>query len=256
MNNQVAIITGGASQRGIGWATAKRFAEEGARVAILGLDAEAAKAAAAEIGSAHLGYPCDVRSEAACQAVVQQILSDFRQIDVLVNNAGVSQAYSLLDSTQAHRLLDSTQADYDLVMDVSVRAAYNMSRSVVPHLRARWTGSIVCMGSVSALRGGGVLGGPHYAGAKDAVHSMAKAMARELAPDGIRVNAVVRGLVETELLVGKMTDAGKQKVAETTPLGRLAQPLEIANACLFLASSLSSYVTEIVLDVNGGLHIH
>ena len=247
MNNQVAIVTGGASLRGIGWATAKRFAEEGARVAILDLDAEAAKAAAAEIGSAHRGYRCDVRSEAACQAVVQQILSDFGQIDVLVNNAGVS---------QAHRLLDSTQVDYDLVMDVSVRGAYNMSRSVVPHLRARRSGSIVCMGSVAALRGGGVLGGPHYAGAKGAVHSLAKAMARELAPDGIRVNAVAPGLVETELLVGKITDAGKQKVAETTPLGRLAQPLEIANACLFLASSMSSYVTGIVLDVNGGLHIH
>ena len=81
-------------------------------------------------------------------------------------------------------------------------------------------------------------------------------MARELAPDGIRVNAVAPGLVETELLVGKITDEGKQKVAETTPLGRLATPQDIANAFLFLASDLSSYVTGVVLDVNGGLHIH
>ena len=247
LDNQVAIITGGASLRGIGWATAKRFAEEGARVAILDLDADSAQAAAAAIGWKHRGYKCDVRSDSACQAVVAQILNDFGQIDILVNNAGVSQAF---------RLMDSTQADYDLVMDVSVRGAYNMCRAVVPHLRARQTGAIVCMGSVAAQRGGGVLGGPHYAAAKGAVQTMAKAMARELAPDGIRVNAVAPGLVETELLVGKITDAGKQKVAEITPLGRLAQPLDIANSCLFLASSLSSYVTGVVLDVNGGLHIH
>lgn len=247
MENQVAIITGGASLRGIGFATAKRFADEGARVAVLDLDADAAQAAAAELGPSHRGYQCDVRNEATCQAVVQQILRDFGQVDILFNNAGVSQAL---------RLMDSTQADYDLVMDVSVRGAYNMSRSVVPHMRTRRSGAIVCMGSVAAQRGGGVLGGPHYAAAKGAVQTMAKAMARELAPDGIRVNALAPGLVETELLVGKITDSGKQKVAETTPLGRLAQPLDIANACLFLASNLSSYVTGVVLDVNGGLHIH
>lgn len=245
--NQVAIVTGGASLRGIGWATAKRFAEQGARVAILDLDAAAAQKAASEIGAQHRGYACDVRTEATCQAVVQQIIAEFGQVDILVNNAGVSQAF---------RLMDSSQADYDLVMDVSVRGAYNMSRAVVPHMRSRKSGAIVCMGSVAAQRGGGVLGGPHYAAAKGAVQTMAKAMARELAPDGIRVNAIAPGLVETELLVGKIDDQGKQKVAETTPLGRLAVPLDIANACLFLASDLSSYVTGVVLDVNGGLHIH
>ncbi len=105
-------------------------------------------------------------------------------------------------------------------------------------------------------RSGGVLGGPHYAAAKGAVQALAKAMARELAPDGIRVNAIAPGLVDTELLVGKINDEGKQKVAESTPLGRLAVPLDIANACLYLASDMSRYVTGVVLDVNGGLHIH
>lgn len=101
-----------------------------------------------------------------------------------------------------------------------------------------------------------MLGGPHYAAAKGAVQALAKAMARELAPDGIRVNAIAPGLVDTELLVGKINDEGKQKVAESTPLGRLAVPLDIANACLYLASDMSRYVTGVVLDVNGGLHIH
>ena len=247
LKNQVAIVTGGASTRGIGWATAKRFADEGARVVILGLDASAAQSAAAAIGDQHLGFACDVRDEAACQAIVQKIISDLGRVDILVNNAGVSQSY---------RLMDSAQSDYDLVMDASVRGAYNMSRAVVPHLRSRRSGAIVCIGSVAAQRGGGILGGPHYSAAKGAVQTLAKAMARELGPDGIRVNAIAPGMVDTDLLVGKIDEDGKKRVAGTIPLGRLAQPLDIANACLYLVSDLSSYVTGVVLDVNGGLHIH
>ena len=247
LKDQVAIVTGGASMRGIGWATARRFADEGARVVILDLDGPAAGRAAAEIGDAHLGYACDVRDEATCRSAVQEVIARLGRVDILVNNAGVS---------QAHRLMDSAQSDYDIVMDVSVRGAYNMSRAVVPHFRSRKSGNIVCIGSVAAQRGGGILGGPHYSAAKGAVQTLAKAMARELGPDGIRVNAIAPGMVDTDLLIGKIDDAGKQRVAEGIPLGRLALPLDIANACLYLASDLSSYVTGIVLDVNGGLHIH
>lgn len=244
---KVAIVTGAASLRGIGYATARRFAEEGARVAIIDLDKDMADTAAAQLGAEHRGYACDVRDPARCDAVVSQIIEDFGQVDILVNNAGVS---------QSKRLMDSTQDDYDIVMDVSLRGAYNMSRSVVPHFRARKTGNIVCMGSIAAQRGGGVLGGPHYAAAKGGVQSLTKSMARELAPDGIRVNAVAPGLVDTELLVGKIDDAGKALVAKSTPMGRLALPIDIANPILFLACELSSYVTGVVLDVNGGHHIH
>ena len=247
LQDKVAIITGAASPRGIGFATAKTFAREGARVALFDLDAKAVHEAASSIGSGHKGFTCDVRHAQRCAQVVQEVIAQFGRVDILVNNAGVS---------QAKRLMDSTEEDYNLVMDVSLRGCYNMSRAVTPHFRARKSGNIVCMGSVAAQRGGGVLGGPHYAAAKGGVQTMAKAMARELGPDGIRVNAVAPGLVETELLVGKITDEGKQKVAETTPLGRLATPQDIANAFLFLASDLSSYVTGVVLDVNGGLHIH
>jgi len=245
--DKVAIVTGAASQRGIGWTTARRFAEEGARVALLDLDAAAASTAAATIGLQHRGYACDVRDPARCRAVVDQILQEFGHIDILINNAGVS---------QAKRLMDSTDDDYDLVLDVSLRGAYNMSRAVVPHFRQRKAGNIACMGSIAAQRGGGVLGGPHYAAAKGGVQTLAKAMARELAPDGIRVNAVAPGLIDTDLLVGKIDESGKQRVADSTPIGRLGTPLDIANAFVFLASDLSSYITGIVLDVNGGLHIH
>lgn len=244
---KVAIVTGAASERGIGYATARRFAQEGARVALIDLDNDLAITAASQLGAEHRGYACDVRDPARCEAVVKQIIDDFGQVDILVNNAGVS---------QSKRLMDSTQDDYDIVMDVSLRGAYNMSRAVVPHFRARQSGNIVCMGSIAAQRGGGVLGGPHYAAAKGGVHSLAKAMARELAPDGIRVNAVAPGLVDTELLVGKIDDIGKELVAKNTPMGRLAYPLDIANPILFLVSDLSSYVTGVVLDVNGGHHIH
>ena len=247
LKDRVAIVTGGASLRGIGWATAKRFADEGARVVLLDIDAEATAQAAREIGPQHLGLVCDVRDEAACQQVVQQVLEAFGRIDILVNNAGVS---------QSHRLMDSTQGDYDLVMDVSVRGAFNMSRAVVPHMRSRQQGAIVCMGSVAAQRGGGILGGPHYSAAKGAIQTLAKAMARELAPDGIRANAIAPGMVETALLVGKIDDAGKRRVADAIPLGRLAVPADIANACLFLVSDQSAYITGVVLDVSGGMHIH
>ena len=247
LKDQVAIITGGASLRGIGWATAKRFAGEGARIVILDLDAAAAEQAARAIGLVHLGLACDVRDEAACQSAVQKVLETFGQVDILINNAGVS---------QSHRLMDSTQDDYDLVMDVSVRGAYNMSRAVVPAMRTRKSGAIVCMGSVAAQRGGGILGGPHYSAAKGAIQALAKAMARELAADGIRSNAIAPGMADTELLVGKIDDAGKRRVAESIPLGRLASANDIANACLFLASDQSAYITGVVLDVSGGLHIH
>ena len=247
LTDQVAIITGGASLRGIGWATAKRFADEGARVVILDLNAAAAQQAARAIGPQHLGLACDVRDETVCQWAVQQVLEAFGRIDSLVNNAGIS---------QSHRLMDSTQADYDLVMDASVRGAYNMSRAVVPHMRSRQRGAIVCMGSVAAQRGGGILGGPHYSAAKGAIQTLAKAMARELAPDGIRVNAIAPGMVDTDLLVGKIDEAGKRRVADGIPMGRLAAATDIANACLFLVSDQSAYITGVVLDVSGGMHIH
>ena len=157
LKDQAAIVTGAASLRGIGWATARRFADEGARVAILDLDPVAAEEAARAVGALHLGLACNVRDEAACRSAVQLVLDTFGRIDILVNNAGVS---------QSHRLMDSSQADYNLVMDASVRGAHNMSRAVVPHMRSRQQGAIVCMGSVAAQRGGGILGGPHYSAAK------------------------------------------------------------------------------------------
>ena len=245
--DKVAIITGGASPLGIGFATAKAFAEAGAKVVIVDLDGTEAAGRAAELGPDHIGLSCDVRDPAACDAVAQQALARYGRLDVLANIAGVS---------QPHRLMDATQADYDIVMDVSVRGTYNMARAVVPPMRAQRSGSIICTGSVAAQRGGGLFGGPHYAAAKGAVQTLAKAMARELAPDGIRVNAIAPGMVETGLFAGRLSEEQRQKNAAAIPLGRVAVPDDIAQGFLFLASDMSRYITGVVLDINGGSHIH
>lgn len=244
---QVAIITGAASARGIGKATARRFAEHGARVAIVDLDEAASAAAAAEIGPDHRGYGCDVADAAACQATADRARAEFGRLDILVNYAGVS---------HSDRLMDATPERYDLVMNVNVRGTFNMCRAVVPQFRAQRSGSIVCIGSVAAQRGGGLFGGPHYSASKGAVQSLAKAMARELGPDGIRVNAIAPGTIDTDIFQGQLSDARKQAIAADIPLGRLGAADDVAKACLFLVSDLAGFVTGIVLDVSGGQLIH
>ena len=123
-------------------------------------------------------------------------------------------------------------------------------------MRSRQSGSIACMASVSGQRGGGVFGGPHYAAAKAGVMGLAKAMARELGPDHIRVNSVAPGLIATDITGDKLTDDMKAKIIEGIPLGRLGQPQDVAGIYLFLASDLSAYVTGATIDVNGGMLIH
>jgi NAD(P)-dependent dehydrogenase (short-subunit alcohol dehydrogenase family) len=118
------------------------------------------------------------------------------------------------------------------------------------------SGSIVCISSVSAQRGGGILGGPHYSAAKAGVLGLARAMARELGPDGIRVNCVAPGLITTDINKDKLSAERKAEIAETIPMARLGVPDDVAGACVFLASDLSGYCTGITLDVNGGMLIH
>ncbi|MBW4793269.1 SDR family NAD(P)-dependent oxidoreductase [Pseudomonas tolaasii] len=247
LKDKVALVTGAGSLNGIGWAIAKRFAEEGAKIVLVDIAADKLQIAADTLGLPHQGFVCDVRDSKRCKRVVEQAVEAFGQIDILINNAGVS---------QPRRLLEIDDEGYDLVMGVSLRGALNMSKAVVPHMRQAGSGNILCMGSVSAQRGGGVMGGAHYSAAKGGVQTLAKALARELAPDGIRVNAVAPGLIETDLIAGRLSDENRKLTLDATPLGRIGQPVEVANACLYLVSDMASYVTGVVLDVNGGLHIH
>ena len=247
LKDKVAVITGAASVRGIGKATARAFAAQGAKIAILDLDLKAAQEAAADIGPRHIGLVCNVTNKSDCERAVQQVIQTLGRIDILINNAGI---------TQRLKIMDITPGNYEDVMDVSLRGTLYMSQAVIPHMRERQSGSIVCMSSVSAQRGGGIFGGPHYSAAKGGVLGLAKAMARELGPSNVRVNCVTPGLIETDITGGMMTDELRVEILKGIPLNRLGQASDVANACLYLASDLSTYLTGITLDVNGGMLIH
>ncbi|WP_395164746.1 SDR family NAD(P)-dependent oxidoreductase [Klebsiella pneumoniae] len=244
---KVAIITGAASARGLGFATAKLFAENGAKVVIIDLNGEASKTAAAALGEGHLGLAANVADEVQVQAAIEQILAKYGRVDVLVNNAGI---------TQPLKLMDIKRANYDAVLDVSLRGTLLMSQAVIPTMRAQKSGSIVCISSVSAQRGGGIFGGPHYSAAKAGVLGLARAMARELGPDNVRVNCITPGLIQTDITAGKLTDDMTANILAGIPMNRLGDAIDIARAALFLGSDLSSYSTGITLDVNGGMLIH
>lgn len=246
LEGKVAVISGAASPRGLGFATAALFAEHGARVALLDLDAEGIGAAAARLGEGHRGYVCDVTDRAACSAALDAAVRDFGSVDVLINNAGI---------TQAIGLLDIGRGDWDRILDVNLRGVLNLSQAAIPHMKARG-GAIACTSSVSAQRGGGILGGPHYSAAKAGVLGLAKAMAREFGPYGIRVNCVTPGLIATDINAGRIAAEKEREILATIPLARLGRPADVAGCFLFLASDLSAYVTGAVIDVNGGMLIH
>ncbi len=247
LDGKIAVISGAASPRGIGLATARLFAEHGARVAILDLRAEEAAAAAAEIGPDHHGFECDVTDHDGCLRAIAAVEAAMGPVDVLVNNAGITQPLKFMEIGAAH---------WDAVLDVNLRGVLNLSQAVVPGMRARGRGSIACMSSVSAQRGGGIFGGPHYSAAKAGVLGLAKAMARELGPDGIRVNCVTPGLIQTDITGGKLTPDMKAEITRGIPLARLGDAIDVARIFLFLASDLSGYVTGATIDVNGGMLIH
>ena len=247
LQNKTAAISGAASARGIGLATAKLFAAHGARIAILDIDEAAAKAAAAELGPEHMGVGCDVANKASCQAAADAVIAAFGHVDILVNNAGV---------TQPVKTLDIDEASWDRIQDINCKGVLFLSQVFIPHMRERKSGSIACMSSVSAQRGGGIFGGPHYSAAKAGVLGLGKAMARELGPDGIRVNMVTPGLIQTDITGGKLTPEMKAEILKGIPLNRLGDAIDVARIYLFLASDLSAYVTGAVIDVNGGMLIH
>ena len=247
LSGKTAIITGAASHRGIGRAAARLFADEGARIAVLDVDAAGLLDAADDLGDEHRTYVCDVTNRAQCNDVVERAIGDFGGIDILINNAGV---------VLGTPVTEITPDEYDLVLDVNLRGSFHMAQAVIPSMRERGKGAIVCLSSIAGQNGGGVFGRSHYAAAKAGIMGLAKALGRELAPDGIRVNAIAAGTVDNDFTKGRMTREIKDKVAAGVPMGRLGEPEEIAKAALFLASDLASYVTGTVLDVNGGLLIH
>ena len=248
LDGKIAIITGAASANGLGKATAKLFAEHGATVVITDLEDSASQAAAAELpGAGHIGLAGNVVDKADCDSVAKHVLDQFGRVDILVNNAGI---------TQPLKLMEIEAENYDAVTDVSLRGTLYMSQAVIPAMRAQKSGSIVNLSSVSAQRGGGIFGGPHYSAAKAGVLGLTKAMARELAPDNVRSNAICPGFIATDITAGKLTDEMRAQVLAGIPMGRAGTADDVAGCALFLASDLSAYCTGSEVDVNGGSLIH
>jgi NAD(P)-dependent dehydrogenase (short-subunit alcohol dehydrogenase family) len=209
--------------------------------------AELEETAAAIGADRALVVPTDVADEASVRELFRQTRERFGPVDILVNNAAVAPrgAFETL-----------TTADWDRIMAVNLDGVLYLSQAFVPHMRSRGQGSIACMSSVSAQRGGGIFGGPHYSAAKAGVLGLAKAMARELGPDNIRVNCVTPGLIQTDITGDKLTPEMKADIINGIPLSRLGEARDVAGAYLFLASDLSAYITGAVIDVNGGMLIH
>jgi NAD(P)-dependent dehydrogenase (short-subunit alcohol dehydrogenase family) len=244
LDRKRVFVTGVADPRSIGFAIARSFAKAGARVAIADRNLEAAAARASELGSDVIAVAGDIASENDVAAMLDAVGERLGGLDVLVNNAGIA---------QPGRVPEISTADFDRMVAVNLRGTFLVSQSA-----ARLMGkgsSIVCIASIAAQRGGGLMGGAHYAAAKAGIVGLVRGMARDLGPRGIRVNAVNPGVITTALTVGFYDEEMKRKVIEGIPLGRFGEAEEVAGACLFLASDLSSYVTGTSLDVNGGMHM-
>jgi 3-oxoacyl-[acyl-carrier protein] reductase len=242
LEDRIAIVTGAA--QGIGRAIAERFHAAGAHVVVADLDGAAARAAATEIGNGTEGVPCNVAEEASVEALVDGVVDRQGRLDVLVNNAGITR------DGMMHKL---SLEDFRAVVDVHLQGTWLCSRAALTHMRSRdGGGAIVNMSSISGKVGN--LGQSNYAAAKAGIVGMTKATAREGARFGIRANAIQPGLINTAMTQAMPEDVFAQKAADI-PLGRAGEPSEIADAALFLASDMASYVTGVTLEVAGGRHM-
>lgn len=240
LKGKVAIITGAA--KGIGFATAQRFAQEGAKVIIADINQDVVSGAAAQTSNAE-GYVMDVTDRASIQSVVDQVMQKHGHIDILINNAGI---------TQDARLIKMTEAQFDTVIDVNLKGVFNCTQLVVPHMLEAGSGAVVNASSVVGLYGN--FGQTNYSATKFGVIGFTKTWARELGPKGIRVNAVCPGFIATEM-VKAMPENILQDIEKRSWLGRLGTPAEMANVYLFLASDEASYVNGVALEASGGISL-
>ena len=254
LKDKVCVIAGAGSLRSIGYATAELFAEHGAKIVVVDVMMDDALLASIQSSiQAHVPTPisvqgvrCDISKPEACETMVREVLAVQGTIDCLVNSAGI---------VRSQPILEIKEKELDLMFDINLKGAFYLCQSVLKVFAEKKSGSIVNIASLAAQRGGGLVGGSHYAASKGGMLSLTKSIAREFGSLGIRANAICPAMIETPMLDG-LSEERLKGIIEAIPLKRTGTTREMAGACLFLASELSGFVTGATIDVNGGTHIH
>jgi len=241
LTGKVAFVTG--STRGIGLAIARAMHGAGAKVAIVGRDADRARAVAAELGERTTGLGCDVAVAEQVETALAAAEAALGPIDILVNNAGL---------TRDNILLRLTDADWDAVLDANLKGAFHTTRAVIKGMMKRRSGRIINVTSIVGLVGN--KGQANYAASKAGLVGFTKSVAKEYAGRGILANCIAPGYIDTDMTSG-LPDAAKATLLQGIALGRLGRPEDVAGAALFLASDLAAYITGQVLVVDGGMVI-
>jgi len=241
LNNKVAIVTGGAS--GLGLATTQKFIQNNITTIIIGRDEVKLKAVTESLGQLCRYKVYDLSNTAGIPALIDEIASEFGSLDILVNNAGIN---------QKKPFLEVSDSDFQQIIQTNLTSVFVMSREVVRYMVAAGSGCIINISSMASQ-----YGIPYviaYTATKAAIEGMTKAMATELSPQGIRVNCVAPGFIATDMSARALDNdpERKHKVLSRTPMGKLGQPEDIAEAILYLASDAAKYVTGVVLPVDGG----
>ena len=243
LENKTAIITG--ATRGIGRQIAIEFAKQGAHIAFTySTSVEAAETLELELNNLGInakGYQSDAANFEAAQELAKEILIEFGSIEVLINNAGI---------TKDNLLLRISENDFDKVIDVNLKSVFNMTKAVIRPMMKQRSGSIINMSSIVGLKGNA--GQSNYAASKSGIIGFSKSVALELGSRNVRSNVIAPGFIETEM-TGKLDETIVQNWRDSIPLKRGGTPKDIANACVFLASDMSSYITGQTLSVDGGM---
>ena len=242
--NKVVVVTGGG--QGIGRAICLKFALSNGKVIIIDMNEETAKKVKDEIkekGFDAAFYKGDVSNAKGVKTIFDEVFANYGRVDILVNNAGIV-------STKA--FLDANEEDWDRIMNINLKGAFNTCRSVFPAMVAQRHGKIINIASVAGKRGGGIFGNTLYAASKAGVIGLTKGLAREGGPYGINVNAICPGPTNTEM-IKDFTGEKRKNFLNTIPLRRFGEPEDVANMALFLASDMARQITGEISDVDGGI---
>jgi 2-hydroxycyclohexanecarboxyl-CoA dehydrogenase len=248
--DRTVVLTGAASARGIGRATADRMAGEGWSIAILDINAEDAKAAAAEIGSNRavkaIGVGADVSDAASVDRAISEIEDSLPPIVALANLAGISSPTTFMETTVE---------EWDKVFAINMRGTFIVSQRVLKGMIERKLGRIVSISSISAQRGGGTYSKVAYSASKAGIIGFTRALAREVGEFGVTVNAIAPGPIDTDIMGGTLTEERKAQMSEGIMMGRVGSREEVAALISFLLGKDSGYITAATYDINGGLQV-